>query len=64
GEEEIATVTIDSFYDMDVSVGYRFAVAGTRFNLQAAGYNLLDNSGFEDFLLKKRFLQVSLSARY
>jgi|GEM_PF-3608136 len=64
GEEEIATITIDSFYDMDVSVGYRFAVAGTRFNLQAAGYNLLDNVGFQDFLLKKRFFQVSLSARY
>ncbi|MGH1366780.1 MAG: TonB-dependent receptor [Calditrichia bacterium] len=64
GEEEIASITIDPFYDVDVSVGYRFSVGQTKFNLQAAGYNLLDNSGYQDFLLKKRFVQLSLSARY
>lgn len=54
---------IDPFFDVDFSVGYRFRLSGIRFNLQAAGYNVLDNSGFQFYLLKKQFFQVSLSAR-
>ena len=54
---------IDPFYDLDLSIGYRFRLSGIRWNLQAAGYNILDNSGFQYYLLKKQYFQVSLSAR-
>ena len=59
----LSEVTIDPFFDVDVSVGYRFRLGGVRWNLQAAGYNILDNSGFQFYLLKKQYFQVSLSAR-
>ncbi len=56
--------TVPSFNDMDLSVGYRFRIAASEFNLQFTGNNIFDSSGFRFFLLKKRFLQVSLSLRY
>ena len=59
----LSEVMIDPFYDLDLSIGYRFRLSGIRWNLQAAGYNILDNSGFQFYLLKKQYFQVSLSAR-
>jgi outer membrane receptor protein involved in Fe transport len=57
------TVNINPFFDFDASIGYRFRVGGVKLNLQAAGYNILDNSGFQFYLLKKQYFQVSLSAK-
>lgn len=57
------TEVIEPFFDIDISVGYKFRVGGVRLNLQAAGYNILDNSGFQFYLLKKQYFQVSLSAK-
>jgi len=57
------TEVIDPFFDIDISVGYKFRVSGVRLNLQAAGYNILDNSGFQFYLLKKQYFQISLSAK-
>jgi outer membrane receptor protein involved in Fe transport len=57
------TVVINPFFDFDVSIGYRFRIGGVKLNLQAAGYNVLDNSGFQFYLLKKQYFQVSLSAK-
>jgi len=56
--------TVPSFNDMDLSLGYRFRIAASEFNFQFTGNNIFDSSGFRFFLLKKRFLQFSLSLRY
>jgi hypothetical protein len=57
------SVVIDPFFDFDASIGYRFRIGNVKLNLQAAGYNILDNSGFQFYLLKKQYFQVSLSAK-
>ncbi len=49
---------------MDISIGYKFKMAGLGVNLQAAGYNIFDNSEFRDFLLKKQYFQFALSVKY
>jgi outer membrane receptor protein involved in Fe transport len=58
------TVEIAPFYDVDLSVGYKFTVNHLGFDLQFAGYNLLDKAGFRYYYLKKRYLQVSFSIKY
>lgn len=55
---------VPAFYDVDASIGYRFRLGNVKLNLQAAGFNILDNSGYQFYLLKKQFFQFSLSARY
>ncbi len=60
---DIGTQRVDSAHDMDMSVGYKFALGGLGLSLQAAGYNIFDNSGYRDYLLKKRSFQVSLGVR-
>ena len=62
--DEFTTEFIAPYYDLDVSVGFRFRAADIRFELQASGYNILDNSGYKYYTLKKRFLQVSLALLY
>ncbi len=61
--QEISSSLLEPFFDIDLSLGYRFRVGRVRLNLQAAGYNILDNSGFQYYLLKKQYFQVSLAAK-
>jgi hypothetical protein len=62
--DEFQSEYINSYYDVDVSLGYRFRLADVLFDLQTAGYNILDNSGFKYYTLKKRYIQISLSLMY
>ncbi len=56
--------TIPAFFDLDLSLGYRFRIGSMKFNLQAAGLNILDNSGYQNYLINKQFFQFTLSAKY
>jgi outer membrane receptor protein involved in Fe transport len=62
-ENQLQTEKIDPFYDMDLSLGIKVPIRAMEVELQFAGYNILDNSGFTYYYLKKRYLQVSLSFR-
>ena len=63
-EDEFQTDTVPGFFDLDVTVGYKLKLSRFIFNIQLAGYNVLDNSGYRYYTLKKRFLQASLTIRY
>jgi hypothetical protein len=63
-DNELETEEITPFFDIDVSAGYRFRVSRLLFNFQISGYNILDNSGYKYYSLKKRFLQASFSVKY
>ncbi len=56
--------TISPFFDLDFSAGYRFGLKKFKLNFQVAGYNILDNSSYKFYYLKKRFLQGSLGITY
>lgn len=60
---ELISEEIPAFYDVDIAAGYRFRVSGMQWHLQASGYNILDNSGYQFYLLKKQYFQVSLSVK-
>ena len=60
---ELIFESIDPFFDFDVSLGYRFKIGNIQWHLQAAGYNILDSSAYQFYLLKKQYFQISLSAR-
>jgi outer membrane receptor protein involved in Fe transport len=60
---ELTFESLDPFFDFDVSVGYRLKLGNIQWHLQAAGYNILDSSAYQYYLLKKQYFQVSLSAR-
>jgi outer membrane cobalamin receptor len=62
--DEFQTESIASFYDLDFTIGYLWRLAPLDIDFQFAGYNLLDNSGYKFYSLKKRFLQFSLSVKY
>ena len=62
-DNQLATETIGSFYDVDVALGYKFQLKKLKGNLQLSGVNILDNSGYRFYLLKKRFLQAAFSVR-
>ncbi len=55
---------ISPFFDFDISIGYKFNLMKLKIHLQAAGYNILDNSGYRYYYLKKRYLQGSISIQY
>ncbi|GAB4363234.1 MAG: hypothetical protein Kow0042_00870 [Calditrichia bacterium] len=63
-ENILQTEKIDPFYDMDVTLGSTIPVEGVEIQLQLAGYNIFDTSGFRYYYLKKRFWQVSLGIKY
>jgi outer membrane cobalamin receptor len=63
-ENVLITEFIEPFFDMDLSAGYRFNIDRLQLNLQMSGYNILDNSGYKYYTLKKQFLQVSLAVKY
>ncbi len=58
------THEIPSFYDFDVSLGYRFGLGKVKCNVQVSGYNIMDNAGFKYYYLKKQYFQVSLAIQY
>lgn len=60
----LTTDKIDKSWDIDATFGYRFQLFGLEINAHIAGYNLLDNSGYDYFYLKKRNLQAGLSIKY
>jgi outer membrane receptor protein involved in Fe transport len=62
--DQFQTEQVPNFYDFDVSIGYKLQMAGMILNLQLAGYNILDNSGYRYYALKKRFVQGSLTIRF
>ncbi len=57
--------TIEPFNDIDLSIGLKHKLFGNiEMDIQLSGYNILDNSGFKYYYLKKRYLQASLAIRY
>ena len=63
-ENNLLTDEIKACWDIDASIGYIFNLFRLELNLHLAGYNLLDNSGYDYFYLKKRNLQAGLSIKY
>jgi len=63
-ENNISTDKINPSSDIDVSVGHRFKWLGLDCNLQVAGYNLSNNSGYKYYYLKRRNVQFGLSLKY
>lgn len=55
---------IDPFFDFDLIFGYRIRIGNFKTDFQLAAYNLLDNSGYLYYYLKKRFLQAGVSIHY
>ncbi|MBN2366125.1 MAG: TonB-dependent receptor [Calditrichaeota bacterium] len=60
----LQTDEIEEYYDMDVSVGCKIPLKIVEAELLFSGYNILDNSGFKYYYLKKKYLQFSLALRY
>ena len=63
-DDRFVTQTLDPFFDIDLSVGYRYPFGHLTLELQLAGYNILDNSGYTYYTLNKRYLQASFSVKY
>jgi len=63
-QNNFQTVDIPSFYDIDVTFGYKVNIQKIELHLQLSGYNILDNSGYQYYYLKKRYLQISFAAKY
>ncbi|MCK5034105.1 MAG: TonB-dependent receptor, partial [Calditrichia bacterium] len=61
---QFQTEVISSFYDLDLSFGYKFSLQDIQIHMQFSGYNILDNSEYRYYTLKKRFLQFALSFEY
>ncbi len=62
--DNLQTLEISPFADMDVSFGAKIRIRNIDFDLQFSGHNILDNSSFTYYYLKKRYLQLSLSFTY
>ena len=60
----LVTDKISPFTDLDVIVGYRGKLGRLGFNLQLAGRNVLDNSEFQDYYVKRRYFQGSIILNY
>ncbi len=63
-DDQFITRTLDPFYDIDISVGYRLKIDPLMLEMQLAGYNMLDNSGYTYYTLNKRYIQASFAIRY
>jgi len=63
-DDQFVTQTLEPFFDIDLSVGYRYPLGNLVLELQMAGYNILDNSGYTYYTLNKRYLQASFLVRY
>lgn len=60
---EIQTDKVRGAWDGDISLGYRLKLWRLELDAQLAGYNIFDNSGYDYYYLKKRYLQASLSVK-
>ena len=63
-ENELITHRIKGSYDLDLSIGYRLNFLGLGYEFHLAGYNILDNSEYDYYYLKKRYLQASFAIKY
>ena len=64
-KNDIKTIKVKPFYDLDVSFGYKLRFFNSLdLDAQISGNNVFDNSGFIYYYLKKRFFQASLTLRY
>jgi len=63
-QNQFTTQRISPFFDLDFSIGYKFKIKAIEINWQAAGYNVLDNSGYLYYYLKKRYLHTGISIKY
>jgi hypothetical protein len=63
-ENQFQSQRISPFFDFDISIGYKFTWEKLKIHMQAAGYNILDNSGYRYYYLKKRYLHGSISIQY
>lgn len=63
-QNQFTTQRISPFFDLDFSIGYKFKIKDIVINWQAAGYNILDNSGYLYYYLKKRYLHTGISIKY
>lgn len=61
---DLVTDKISPFTDLDIIVGYRGKLGRLGFNLQLAGRNVLDNSEFQDYYVKRRYFQGSIILNY
>ncbi len=61
---ELHTATLSAFRDGDVVVGWRGRLGSTQVTAQMAAYNIFDAAGFQQYLLRKRYVLVSLSIQY
>ena len=62
--DDLIIQEISPFYDMDIIVGFRIPLQFFTTEIQFAGYNIFDNSGYDYYYLKKRNLQFSLAIKY
>lgn len=62
--EEIRTEKLNSFYDLDLTLGMKIHILKMELDWQFAGYNIFDHCGYDYYYLKKRYLQVSMAVRW
>ena len=62
-DNQLETEELPAFNDVDVSLGVRFKLMRTGFNLNLSAYNIFDRSGLQYYYLKKRNLQISLTVQ-
>lgn len=63
-ENNLITREIAPFWDIDLVLGWKGMASSLSYNLQIAGRNLLDNSEYVDYYLKRRYFQISVSLKY
>ena len=63
-DNNLITREIPPFWDIDLVVGWKGSIAKLEYNLQLSGRNILDNSEYVDYYLKRRYFQISLSLKY
>jgi len=61
---EVVNDPVESFFDMDMTAGYKLILNKTVINVKFSAYNIFDNSGYKYYYLKKRYLQIALSVKY
>jgi outer membrane cobalamin receptor len=64
GANQLQTNKIKGASDIDVTAGYGFPWIGLDVKLYVAGYNLINNSGYDYYYLRKRNIQLGISLKY
>jgi outer membrane receptor protein involved in Fe transport len=63
-DDNVIIQDISPFSDMDLVVGFLIPLKSVTTEIQFAGYNIFDNSGYTYYYLRKRFLQFLLALKY